>query len=235
MSLVDPDLLAVARELPWGFPAAGLVLGLLLWFLGGRSHRFWLVLCTTLAGGVLGIRHGADYGLQPLVAGLLLAVALGALALALVRVLLFLAGGAAAAWLAHVTAPAWGQPLPVVCFFAGGLSGVLLYRLWVAALASLAGTLLLAYSILCLAGQLFAVDVVDWAGRQGLILTWVCVVVAVLGVMVQLLLERRTRLRREEAARKAKEEQERPPAPPPPPPKPKAWWQWEVFGKKKAG
>jgi hypothetical protein len=232
MSLVDADLLATARELSWGFPAAGLAVGLLLWLFGGRTHRFWLVLGTTLLGGVLGIRHGAEYGLQPLVGGLLLAVALGALALSLVRVLLFLAVGALAAWGAHVAAPAWGEPLPVVCFFAGGLAGVLLYRVWVAALSSLAGTLLFAYSILCLVGQLFPADVAGWAGQQAEVLNWAVAVCAVLGVLVQFLLERRAkRLRaKAEAQKKAQEEAERYPPYHPSPPRPKPWWQWEVWG-----
>ena len=146
MVLVAPDILNEVRQLPWYFLAIGLALGLLLWLFGGRGHRFWLVLGLTVAGGVLGLRFGAAYEVQPLVAGLLLAVTAGALALALSRVLLFVAGGAACVALAHAVAPSFDEP--AVCFLVGGLLGVLLYKVWVSALSSLAGTLLIAYSIL---------------------------------------------------------------------------------------
>jgi hypothetical protein len=195
-------------------------------------HRFWLVLAATLTGGTIGLWYGAEYGLQPLVAGLLLAVTLGALALALMRVLLFLAGGVAAAWLAHVVAPAWGEPAPVVGFLVGGLAGVVLYRVWVCALSALAGTLLIAYSILCLTAKVFAVDMAAWAAQQAAVLTWVCAAFSVLGVLVQLLLERRSAKRRREREAAANEAEEAAP-PPPPPPKPKPWWEWEVFPAKK--
>ena len=152
MILVAPDILNEVRQLPWYFLSIGLTLGLMLWLFGGRGHRFWLVLGLTVAGGVLGLRFGAAYDVQPLVAGLLLAVTAGALALALSRVLLFVAGGAACVALAHAVAPSFDEP--AVCFLVGGLLGVLLYKVWVSALSSLAGTLLIAYSILGLLSKL---------------------------------------------------------------------------------
>ena len=88
----------------------------------------------------------------------LLAVAAGALALALSRVLLFLAGGAACVSLAHAVAPSFDEP--AVCFLVGGLLGVLLYKVWVTALSSLAGTLLIAYSIL---GVLSKLHLATWS------------------------------------------------------------------------
>jgi hypothetical protein len=226
MVLVAPDILDDVRQLPWYLPALGLALGLLLWLFGGRGHRFWLVLLITTAGGVFGLAFGAAYGVQPLVAGLLLAVAAGALALALSRVLLFVAGGAACVWLARTVAPAWDEP--AVCFLVGGLLGVLLYKVWVTALSSLAGTLLLAYSILGILGGLGVFDVVAWADQQTAVLNWACGAFAVLGLLAQLLLERRRlrQLREREKARK--EAEERPYYPPPPPPR--RWWEW---GRKK--
>ena len=182
----------------------------------------------TVAGGVLGLYFGADYDLQPLVAGLLLAVSAGALALSLARVLLFLAGGAACVWLAHTVAPAWDAP--AVCFLAGGLLGVLLYRLWVTALSSLAGALLLAYSILGLLAAERLCDAVGWAGEQTALLNWTCGAFAVLGLLTQLLLERRRRRRIKQEEADKKEEEQRalspPPPPPPPAPAPRRWWEW---------
>ncbi len=224
MVLVAPDILEEVRQLPWYLPAFGAALGLLLWLFGGRGHRFWLVLLTTVAGGVLGLHFGAAYDMQPLVAGLLLAVAAGALALSLARVVLFVIGGAACVWLTHTLAPVLDAP--AVCFLVGGLLGVLLYKVWVTALSSLAGTLLLAYSILGLLGGLGVCDAAGWAGEQTAVLNWACGAFAVLGLLAQLLLERR-RLRRQQKRdkdRKETEEQARPPWYPPPPPR--HWWEW---------
>ena len=78
--------------------------------------------------------------------------------------LLFVAGGAACVALAHAVAPSWDEP--AVCFLVGGLLGVLLYKVWVTALSSLAGTLLIAYSILGLLHQLAVCDAVAWADEQ---------------------------------------------------------------------
>ncbi|HVS35998.1 MAG TPA: hypothetical protein VMS17_10500 [Gemmataceae bacterium] len=231
MVVVAPDILDEVRQLPWYLPALGAALGLVLWLFGGRQHRFWLVLLTTVIGGVVGLRFGPDCDMQPLVAGLLLAVTAGALALALARVLLFLLGGAASVWLGHTAAPAWDAP--ALCFLIGGLLGVLLYRVWVTALSSLAGTLLLAYSILGLLGGAGVCDAVGWAGDQTALLNWACGSFAVVGLLTQLLLERR-RVRRKlakEKARKEAEEAEWPPYTRPPHP-PRHWWEW---GHKKSG
>jgi hypothetical protein len=223
MVLVAPDILDEVRQLPWYLPAAALALGFLLWLFGGRGHRFWLVLLMTLIGGFFGLYFGPAYDVQPLVAGLLLAVAAGALALALARVLLFIVVGAGCVWLGHTVAPAWDEP--AVCFLVGGLLGVLLYRIWVAALSSLAGTLLIAYSILGLLGRIGAFDAVAWAGQQTSVLNWACAAFAVLGLLTQLLLERRRRHRLREEEKARKEAEERALLPPPPPP-PRRWWEW---------
>ena len=225
MVLVAPDILNEVRQLPWYFLAASLAVGLLLWLFGGRSHRFWLVLALTVAAGVFGLRFGAAYEVQPLVAGLLLAVTAGALALALSRVVLFLAGGAACVALAHAAAPSFDEP--AVCFLVGGLLGVLLYKVWVTALSSLAGTLLIAYSILGLLHKLALCDPVGWADGQTPVLNWACGAFAVLGLLAQLLLERRRLRRQREKAEADKEDEEAASHYTPPPPRPKGWWDWK--------
>src|SRR5262249_3932007 len=143
-------------------------LGLFLWLFGGRTHRFWLVLAITLAVGVAGLYYGPAYGVLPLVSGLLLAVSAGAMALSLARILIFAAAGFAR--LAVAPLPRWDEPL--VSFLLGGLTGMLFYSLWITLLASFAGTLLMAYSGLCLVDKLAKVDTLPWVEQNGPLLNW---------------------------------------------------------------
>lgn len=232
MQLLAPDILAEARGLSPLLTFAGLAIGLFLWLFGGRAHRFWLALALTLTAGLVGLMYGPAYGMQPLVAGLLLAVSVGALALAVVRILVFAAGGLAGLVLAQAVAPHWDEQL--ACFLAGGLVGVWLYRFWITALASLTGTLLMAYSGLCLADRFGKVNSSGLATRNGALLNWACASITAVGLVVQFLLDRRRRRRqqRQAALRHQEEEKARRPAPPPPPPPAPAkpprspWWRW---------
>lgn len=221
MQLVAPDILEEARELSPLLSGAGLVIGFLLWSLGGRTHRFWLAMSVTLTAGLLGLALGKDYGMQPLVAGLLMAVSAGALALSLVRILLFAAGGLAALGLMHTLAPAWNEPIAV--FLVGGLAGVILYRVWIIFFSSLIGALLLVYSALALLGRLHMVDSVAWTHKYGPLLNWGCASLIVLGIVVQFVLERRQR--KKEAQPEVVEAVPLPP-PPPPQPAPAGVWGW---------
>jgi hypothetical protein len=200
MNLVAPDILAEARGLPAPILGMALAVGLFLWFFGARSHRFWIALIITASAGLVGLSQGASYGMQPLVLGLLLAVAAGALALSLVRVLLFCAGGFTALAFMHTLAPNLDEP--ILSFLVGGLGGVVLYRFWITTLSSLIGTLLIAYSGLCLLDRLGTVDSVSWAGQNAPLLNWGSGAAAVMGVLVQFLLERR----RKRKAKGAEEE-----------------------------
>lgn len=191
MQFLASDILGEARLLSPFISGAGLALGFLLWCLGGRTHRFWLAMSVTMTAGLFGLTMGKQYGVQPLVAGLLLAVSAGVLALSLVRILLFVAGGFVALGLAHLLAPGWDEPIAV--FLVGGLVGVLLYRLWIVTFSSLIGTLLMVYSGLALSDRLQMVNSVAWAEKYGPLLNWGCVAVMVMGMLVQFLLERRRR------------------------------------------
>jgi hypothetical protein len=227
--LVAPDILKLCLTPPMGLPTLGLglLIGALLWLLGGWGHRFCIVLVTTLIAGVVGLQCGPIWGMQPLVAGLLLAVAAGALALSLVRVVVFFAVGLAAFYLARTVMPNGSDP--IVCFVAGGVLGVLFFRLWIMAAASLAGTLLMAYSSLCLLSQLAHMDVEAWAEKNGPLLNWGCLSVAVLGVLVQLLVQRRGSKKKAKSKPKAAAKPAPPPpqpAPPPPPPPRPFWLRW---------
>src|SRR5262245_16255718 len=152
MQLLAPDILAEAHGLSVTVTGTAFALGLLIWLFGWRGHRFWIVLAVTAAAGVIGLYSDPAYGTRPIFAGLLLAVAAGAMALALVRVVVFAAGGVAGWALVHAVFPAWESPL--VCFLVGGLIGILLFRVWTMALTSAAGTMIMAYSGLCLANSL---------------------------------------------------------------------------------
>lgn len=189
MQLLAPDILEEARSLSPLLSGAGVLLGFLLWSLGGRTHRFWLAMSVTLAAGLFGLTHGKEYGMQPLVAGLLLAISAGALALALVRILLFAASGLAALGMMQAIAPGWDEPIAI--FLVGGLIGVLLYQFWIATFSSVVGSLLMAYSGLALLDRLHRMDSVNWTRSNGPLLNWGCAALVVTGVLVQFLLERR--------------------------------------------
>ena len=93
MQLVAPDILADTCGLSVGLISAGIVLVLALWLFGWWCHRFWIVLITTVLAGVYGLYDVAIFRAQPLLAAVLLALVGGLLALALVRLLAFFAGG----------------------------------------------------------------------------------------------------------------------------------------------
>ena len=96
MSIFDPEILQELCGLSVGLCVTGAAVGLLLWLTGWWLHRFWIVLATTALAGILGLASGSVHGVQPLIAAVLLAIAAGILALALIRLVAFAAGGAAA-------------------------------------------------------------------------------------------------------------------------------------------
>jgi hypothetical protein len=212
MELLAPEILNETRSLPlWLGGAAGAV-GLLLWLTGWWGHRFWVVLVTTLVAGVVGLKVGPAQGMRPLVAGLLCAIAGGVLALSLVRVAAFAAGGAAVCLAAHAFVPR-AADAPLAWFLVGGLFGLVLFRLWVMALTSFVGSLLTTYAVLSVLDNLGQLQAVDWAERHAGLLNGVCLGAAGVGVLVQYLLDRRRlrlqRLEEEELRHLAEREQER--------------------------
>jgi hypothetical protein len=208
LSLLPADVLAEVRDLPPAQSGVGLAVGLMLWFAGARGHRFWLALAITVTGGLAGLRYGPDFGLQPLVGGLLVAVSAGALALALARVVLFAAGGVAALALVQELLPAWKEQ-PLVFFLTGGLVGIVFYRLWVTALTSFAGAVLIAYCTLALVGKLGKVDILALADKNGPALSGAVIALTLLGVPTQFILEKRRQRKRKEREDARKREEER--------------------------
>src|SRR5437764_13162090 len=111
MGTIEPEVLKEGLLLPPWMLVAGVALGVFLWLLGGWGHRFWIVLLTTLLSGVVGLLYGPEFDMQRLVAGLLVAIAAGALALSLMRLGVFLAVGCAALAAARAAAPSWNEAL----------------------------------------------------------------------------------------------------------------------------
>ena len=199
MHTVAPDLVADLCGLSLGVLVAGVGLGGFLWLLGWKSHRFWVVLLTTVAAGIYGLQEAAAFKTPPLVAALLLAVAAGVLALALVRLLAFVLGGLTGLILLQAAAPNLDQPL--VVFVLSGLVSLLLFRWFLMALTSVTGAVVLCYAGLALLHHQGALDAIAWS-EQGptTLFNWVWGLLALMGFFFQFLLDRRGARRQEDDA-----------------------------------
>jgi hypothetical protein len=196
MELLDRDILADVCGLSLPLVVTGLVLGLTLWLFGWRTHRFWVVLIMTVLAGIYGLYEAPPFRAQPLLASLLLAVAAGLLALAMIRVLAFVAGGGAGLLLVQAAAPTWSQPL--LAFLACGLLGLLLFRLWMMALTSFSGALVIAYALLSLLNRADVLQAVEWSSGKGTVLfNWMCGLLAAAGLAFQFYLDRRRQGKKE--------------------------------------
>ncbi len=183
-----PEVLTDLRELPLVAQLVVVVAGLTLWTTGWWGHRFWMVLGATLSAGLVGLRHGPDFGVQPIVAGLLVAVAAGCLALSLARVAIFIACGFACWYGAQMLTP--NLTVPLVCLIIGGLLGLLLFRFWIILLSSTAGVVLLFSGGLALAEQLLKFDPSRWVSGNGTLINLGLAVAVLLGVVFQYCLVR---------------------------------------------
>jgi hypothetical protein len=221
MKFISPDILSDVSGLSLVFSCTALVLGFLVWLLGWREHRFWIALSTTVSAGILGLYSNTT---QPVLAGLLLAIAAGVLALTLVRLLAFAASGLASCVAVNVLAPQWHQPL--LPFLAGGLCGLLLFRVWTMLLTSVAGTLLMAYSALCLVHKFAKVDVVALSENRATAINCICGGVAFAGLLGQFILDRR---RGKSSSPKRAE------SPAPKPPARRPWWSQALQWYRRAG
>jgi hypothetical protein len=201
MQLVASDILADTCGLSVGLIITGIVLGLALWLFGWWYHRFWIVLITTVLAGIYGLYDAAVFRAQPLVAAVVLSLVGGLLALAVVRLLAFFAGGMAGLLAAQAFFPSLDQPL---CFLIAGLVSLFLFRLSMMALTSLAGTVLMGYSALSLLNHYGTMDAVAWTAQGPIMLNWMCGLIALVGFGVQFFLDRR-RSRRERSDDKSKD------------------------------
>jgi hypothetical protein len=197
MSLISADILGDLCGLSLGLIIALLPIGLLLWLFGWWSHRFWIVLTTTILAGVVGLLEATTWGVQPILVAVLLAIAAGVLALALVRVISFVAGGLASLYLLQYLFPTLGQH--AIVFLVGGLVSLLLFRWYFMALTSLLGSLFLAYGVLALMHYHEMCDALGWVAEHATFLSVLCGAGTLIGFIFQLMFDRwRERRRRED-------------------------------------
>jgi hypothetical protein len=193
MTIIATDILGDLCGLSLGLIISIIPIGLLLWLLGWWSHRFWIVLTTTVLAGVFGLLEASIWRVQPIVVAVLLAIAAGVLALALVRVVTFAAGGLATIYLVQFTFPTLNQP--VICFLLGGLVSLLMFRWCFMALTSFLGSTFLAYGTLALMHYYEAMDALGWAETNAMFLTVLCGLFTFAGFTFQIMFERWRRRR----------------------------------------
>ena len=196
MVFIATDILADVCGLSLGLIVALVPIGLLLWLLGWWSHRFWIVLAATVTAGIFGLLEATTWQVQPIVVAVLLAIAAGVLALALVRVITFAAGGMAGVYLVLLAFPTFQQH--IICFLISGLVCLLLFRWFFMLLTAVFGAALLAYGVLALVHYREWVDAVAWSEENATLLTVLCGGGALFGFAFQFFFDRwRARKRRE--------------------------------------
>jgi hypothetical protein len=183
MQLIAPDFFAEVSRLSVGACILGLVIGGLIWLTGWWQHRFWVAAMITAGAGVYGLQEGKAAGVQPLVAGLLAALAAGWMAVELSKVLAFIGGGAAGSLLVQNFVPTVHEPL--LAFLSGGLLGVVLFRLWMLVLTSFIGTMIAVYAALGLAEHVLKSDVASIVNQKPGMLNMVVVGGILGGILVQ--------------------------------------------------
>jgi hypothetical protein len=189
MRLVAPELLADLCGLSPGLIGLAAAVGAALWLLGWWSHRFWVVLIATVAAGIYGLFEAPVLKAQPLAASLLLALAAGLLALALVRVFAFVAGGFAGLAIVQAVAPNVDQPL--IAFLVSGLLGLVLFRWCVTGAMSFVGSLLFVYAGLAFLHQRGTLDAALYAEGSSGLLSGLVTLLTLLGFALQLWHHRR--------------------------------------------
>jgi hypothetical protein len=237
MQLILPDVLAAARGLSLGATLFLVLVGLCLWALGWRWHRFWVVFGITLGAGVLGLSAGQASGGQVMVIGILLAVTAGMLALELARIMAFVTGGTAG-WMAAQAVLPQAHELWAV-FLSGGLLGVVLYQLWTMLTTSLLGALVAGHAGLLLAETFGGTDAAGVAGKHVAALNGAVLTACLVGVLVQTKLAPRPKADADEADDKGKNAKKSVAHDDlhdnhPSEPKGSAWWKRVVPGKRAA-
>lgn len=200
MQLVDRAILTEMCGLSFGVVLVGMLIGVALWLFGWWGHRFWVVLAATVGAGVYGLCQGETYKTHPLAAGVLFALAGGMLALALVRVFAFLAGGYLGLSIAQWLAPSFEQQ--VVPFLLCGLVGLLLFRPSIMLLTSLAGSMALAHGGLALVHRQGSLDAPAWLDQGTTLANWIIAVMTLVGFVFQYVHDRRSGAKKEKKEKK---------------------------------
>jgi hypothetical protein len=188
MHLVPSDILGDACGLSLGLILVTVPIGLVLWLLGWWSHRFWVVLFATVLAGVYGLQSAQGLQASGLAGAVLMALSAGVLALALVRLVAFAAGGLAGLLLVQAAYPTLNQPL--IVFLIAGLICLFLFRPCMMALTSLAGALTLTCAALMLLNYYTLLDAPAWSEHSSGLLNGIAGVLTLVGFLVQFLLDR---------------------------------------------
>jgi hypothetical protein len=206
MEIISPQLVAKASELPSAVLLVTAAIGPLLWVLGWRVHRALFVAAATVAGGVYGLAHGPALGLYPIVAGMLLSLSAAGLALAMLRIGVFLVFGAladyavSAAVIEHVDEPTRGWAR-VVAFLAAGLLSLTFYRLLIMVTTSFAGAFLFLLGGLAFAARHGEADTLALASDRQPLIAAALIVLGLLGTAGQYVLERQRAQQRRDRSR----------------------------------
>lgn len=204
------QLAELSNEAPDWLRYTLVVLGLALIMTGGRIYRFWFAAGVTFLAGIWGIIHGGEYGLSSVVAGLLVAAGVGCVALALTRLVVFMAGGWLCWQIASLAIKDWANPL--VCFTVGGMLSTLTFGLVVRLVTSGLGVMLIALGFRWIgAGGEIQVLSGLWERVGGNSAGWAWLGATLVAASFQALIDRGIdwwRSRREEAKKKAAEKKE---------------------------
>jgi MFS family permease len=189
MDIIAADMIAAMRELPLLAVLALTGCGFVLWLAGWWSHRFWATLACTIGAGIYGLQRGPEFGLKPVISGILLAVAGGALALSMARLAIFAVSGFACWWLAQALFPHWA--VPVVCLVVGGLIGLLFFRFWVTLATSALGAVVLGHCVLVLAAKIVPTfDAASWCAAKVALLNALLAGATLAGLIAQYFLDK---------------------------------------------
>ncbi len=208
MQLLAPDILAETCGLSQGVLYLTLAVGIALLVTGWMWHRFWVVLLATVGAGIYGLCEGPTFQTSPLVAGLLFAIAAGMLALALVRLLAFVAGGLMGVAVTQTLFPQFQQH--VVSFLIAGMIALVLFRPFMMALTSFMGSLLVSYAGLTLLNHYGALDANIWTDQKPGILSAICLGLTFLGCIAQFTLDRTEGEKKKKDKDKEKEKKKEP-------------------------
>jgi hypothetical protein len=202
MQLIDKTILAEACGLSLGILLSAMAVGVALWLLGWWSHRFWVVLAATVGAGIYGLMNADAYKCHPLASGVLFGLSGGMLALAVVRLLAFVAGGFMGLAVAQLLIPSLEQQ--IVPFLLCGLVSLLLFRPSIMLLTSLSGSLLLSHAGLAMLNRQGSVNAVAWTDQGTLLGNWVIVGMTVLGFAIQYIHDRRAGAKKDKKDKKKK-------------------------------
>lgn len=195
MEIVSSKLVAEASELPSVVLVLTAAIGPLLWVLGWRIHRALFVAASTLVGGMYGLAHGPAFGLYPAVAAGLMSLSAGGLAMAAMRIGVFVVFGALLELAVRSTianhvdeqSQAW---LRVSAFLIGGLLSLLCYRFLVIAFTSLLGAYLLLLGGMAFALRQGEFDTVGMASDRPVLVSAIWIGLGLAGILGQYVLEK---------------------------------------------